>query len=48
MLNSAINVSVVVASNNQPTSAAKIVGFVGALATWTSTFNTFALFILCS
>jgi hypothetical protein len=47
MLNSAIKIPVVVASNNQPTSTAKIVG-VGALATWTSTFNIFALFILCS
>jgi hypothetical protein len=45
MLNSAVDVSVVVASDNQPTSAAKIVGVVGALATWTNTFNTFVLFV---
>jgi hypothetical protein len=45
MLNSTVDVSVVVASDNQLTSAAKIVGVVAALATWTSTFNTFALFI---
>jgi hypothetical protein len=48
MLNYAVDVSVIVASDNQPTSTAKIVEVVGALATWTSTFNTFALFIPCS
>jgi hypothetical protein len=48
MLNSAVDVSVIVASDNQLTSAAKIIVVVGALATWTSTLNTFVLFIPCS